>query len=792
MNGEWQWLLGRPREERKKVHIHLMGIGGTGLSAIATVLQEEGYTVSGCDRAPSALAEMLARRGVVVYKGHDAAHLVGVDLLLVSSAIPADAPERLAARARGIPVTKRDELLGRLMVERTGIAVAGTHGKTTTTGMIAWILAQAGHDPTFIVGSPLPDLGTNARAGCGPAFVVEADEYDRMFLGLLPTIAVVTNVEWDHPDCYPTLEAFQEAFAQFVARVPAGGKIIGCMDDEGVQEVRKIATMASAPTLPRAAGEGRKEARQTLVKSAAVWEGYGLEPGADWQATDVMPNARGGHDFTVFCRGVRVAQVSLSIAGKHNVLNALGALATVAQVGVEPEQAARILGFFRGAARRFEAKGEAGGIIVLDDYGHHPTEVRATLAAARQRFPGRTVWAVFQPHTFSRTRALLADFAVAFNDADHVIITDIFPARERDNLGVTSAHIVERMSHADARYIGSLDAAAAYLLQHLRAGDVLITLGAGDGYLVGEKVVGGLRKGETRRIFGDRFLADEPLARHTTFRIGGPAEWFLAAETADQLAQAVRLAKAHRMPFFILGGGSNILVADAGVEGLVIAVRCRKMEVRPDGVVYAEAGAALAGLARTAIRAGLGGLEWAVSLPGTVGGAVVGNAGAHGGCVADSLETVILLAPDGEVVRRSADWLNYSYRYSRLKGQRNDDAYIVLAAEFRLSPAPVAELEARAEGFLAQRRAAQPTEASVGSIFKNPPGDYAGRLVEAAGLKGYRVGQAQISPVHANFIVNLGGATAVEVWSLIQLARDAVQQRFGINLELEILRVGRW
>jgi UDP-N-acetylmuramate--alanine ligase len=489
MSGEWQRLLGGPRAERQKIHIHLMGIGGTGLSAIAKVLQEEGYTVSGCDRAPSALAETLARRGVMVHQGHDASHLVGVDLLLVSSAIPGDAPERLAAQARGIPVVKRDELVGQLMAGRTGIAVAGTHGKTTTTGMIAWILAQAGHDPTFIVGSPIPDWGTNARAGRGPFFVVEADEYDRMFLGLQPAIAVVTNIEWDHPDCYPTPEAFQEAFVQFVARVPAGGQVIGCMDDEGVREVRKIAAAAPTLTLPRYAGEGREGA-------GGEWQGYGLGPDLDWQATEITLNARGGHDFAVLHKGKHVAQVSLPLAGKHNILNALGALAAVAQVGVEPERAARILGSFRGAARRFEAKGEAGGIMVLDDYGHHPTEVRATLAAVRQRFSGRTVWAVFQPHTFSRTRALLADFAAAFNDADHVIIIDIFPARERDDLGVTSARIVERMNHPDARYIGSLDAAADYLLPRLKSGDVLITLGAGDGYLVGERVLAGLREKE--------------------------------------------------------------------------------------------------------------------------------------------------------------------------------------------------------------------------------------------------------------------------------------------------------
>ncbi len=298
--------------------------------------------------------------------------------------------------------------------------------------------------------------------------------------------------------------------------------------------------------------------------------------------------------------------------------------------------------------------------------------------------------------------------------------------------------------------------------------------------------------GEAQRLFGDRLLAGEPLARHTTFRIGGPADWFLPVATTAELAQAVGLARAHRVPFFILGGGSNILVADAGIEGLVIAVRCRRTEIRPGGLLYAEAGAALAGVARTAMRVGLGGLEWAVSVPGTVGGAVVGNAGAHGSCVADSLETATLLSPAGEVQRHPVGWFRYGYRQSRLKNQPTEEAYIVLAAEFRLQPAPTAELEARAEEFLTRRRATQPTEASVGSVFKNPTGDYAGRLIEAAGLKGHRLGQAQISPVHANFIVNLGGASATEVWRLIQLARETVASRFGIRLELEILRVGRW
>ena len=470
MSEAWQRLLQRPRWARGAVHIHLVGIGGAGLSAIATVLHEEGYTVSGCDRAPSAVTAGLAQRGIVVHQGHAAAHLAGVSLVLASSAVPPDAPELAAARANGIPVLRRGELLAELMRGRVRVAVAGTHGKTTTTGMIAWVLTQAGRDPTFIVGGHLPDLGTNARAGRGLAFVIEADEYDRMFLGLTPTVAVITAVEWDHPDCYPTPEAFLAAFASFIARVPAEGWIIGCMDDPGVQRLRL-----------GCAAQGQ-------------WEGYGLETKAEWQAMDVRPNAQGGSDFTVLRSGQRRAQVSLALPGKHNVRDALAALAAVAHLGVEVEEAAHILRSFHGATRRFEVKGEVDGIMVIDDYGHHPTEIQATLAAARQRFPGRAIWAVFQPHTFSRTRALLDEFAAAFADADHVIITDIYAARERDDLGMHASHIVGHMSHPDARYIGNLDEVVVYLLRSLRPDDVLITLGAGDGYLVGEQVLAGLRE----------------------------------------------------------------------------------------------------------------------------------------------------------------------------------------------------------------------------------------------------------------------------------------------------------
>ena len=456
------------REERSLSHIHLVGIGGAGLSAIANVLFEEGYRVSGCDRVLSSLSDALTRRGVTVYQDHSRTHVEDADILLISSAIPPGNADVVGAKVLGVPVVKRAEFLGELMRDRLGIAIAGTHGKTTTAGMVAWMLSGLGYSPTYIVGSPLPDLGTNARAGNGDAFVIEADEYDQMFLGLRPRLAVVTSLEWDHPDCYPTFEDYQNAFARFIDRIPANGLVIACEDDLGVQWLREGA--------PRKCG----------------WWGYGMASEVRWQATQVRANEQGGSDFLLLSEGEPCAEVNLLLPGEHNVLNATAALASVAYLGGDVQEASHILGQFRGAARRFEMTGSGCGIIVLDDYGHHPTEIRATLAAVRQRYPQHDVWAVFQPHTYSRTRVLLHEFAAAFSLADHVIVTDIYPSREQDDGSIHARDVVGLMSHPDVRYIGPLCEAATYLTGRLASNSLVITLGAGDGNRVGQSVLAAL------------------------------------------------------------------------------------------------------------------------------------------------------------------------------------------------------------------------------------------------------------------------------------------------------------
>ncbi len=457
---------------RPTARVHLIGVGGAGLSAIAIVLLERGYQVTGSDLARTAATESLELAGARIFYGHAAGQADGADLVLISSAVRAENPELRAAIAAGIPVVKRAQFLGPLMAGRLGVAVAGTHGKTTTTAMIATTLLAAGRDPDFIVGGVIAGVERSARAGRGGVFVIEADEYDRMFLGLTPRVAVVTNVEWDHVDCYPTPADFQAAFAAFVDRLPPDGCLIACADD---------------PVACALARERRQRGLPAIT--------YGLEAEAAWRARALRPNDRGGVDFEAWREGGRVVEVSLRVPGRHNALNALAALAASACLEVQPEIVAANLKDFVGVRRRFEVKGIECDIIVVDDYAHHPSEVQATLAAARQRYPERIVWALFQPHTFSRTRALLDQFAGCFADADHVLITDIYAAREDGATEVHAAQIAELAAsrHADVRYVGGLEAATAVLLAEVRPGSVLLTLGAGDGYRVGEAVLAALR-----------------------------------------------------------------------------------------------------------------------------------------------------------------------------------------------------------------------------------------------------------------------------------------------------------
>jgi UDP-N-acetylmuramate--alanine ligase len=433
-----------------------------------------GHTVSGSDRVESSFTRDLRAAGATIYIGHNPRNVVGVDLVVRSSAIPEDNPEVTAARAGRAPVLKRAEILSTLMEGKTGIAIAGTHGKTTTSAMIAWMLTALKQEPSYVIGGVLKNLGANAHYGKGSSFVIEADEYDRMFLGLKPAIEVVTSIEHDHPDCYPTLADLQAAFMEFVHLLPVNGSLIACAEDAGA-----YALLSKAKKIGKAV--------LTYGVKPTTADGMNLET----YTSVITINGKGGFTFSACVLG-NSTTVELQVPGKHNILNALAALTVSRLLDLPLEEAARALGQFEGTGRRFEIRGQVNGITVIDDYAHHPTEIQATLAAARYRYPRNPIWVVWQPHTYSRTKTLFDDFANSFDNADEVIVTEVYAAREPKQ-DFSSKQVVDAM-HRPAHFIADLSEVSNYLITHLRSGDVLLVLSAGDADQVSTEVLAHMKE----------------------------------------------------------------------------------------------------------------------------------------------------------------------------------------------------------------------------------------------------------------------------------------------------------
>lgn len=459
-------MLGRTRR------IHFVGIGGIGMSGIAELLANLGYEVSGSDAKRSDVTDRLTTLGVRISAGHEAANVGNADVVVVSSAIAQNNPELAAARRANVPVIPRAEMLAELMRLRYGIAVAGAHGKTTTTSMIALVLHRAGLDPTAVIGGRLSAFGSNARLGTGDYMVVEADESDRSFLKLSPSIAVITNIDREHMESYGTWDNLQHAFVDFANKVPFYGAVIACADDAAVREVM--------PRLTRRTITYALEADADIVGHHMQLEAFG-------SSCTVTHSAAG----EVHTRG----PLRLRVPGRHNVLNALAAVAVGIEVGIPFSMIAAGLDEFQGVERRFQIRGEAEGILVVDDYGHHPTEVAAVIAAARAGI-GRRVVAVFQPHRFSRTEQLLDAFGPAFKGAGAIVLTDIYAAGEAPIPGITVERLAEAIrqgSSSPVELIKNLAEVPAAVAQLARSGDLVITLGAGSIGGVGDRILDAIR-----------------------------------------------------------------------------------------------------------------------------------------------------------------------------------------------------------------------------------------------------------------------------------------------------------
>ncbi len=449
----------------KKIQkIHFVGIGGIGMSGIAEVLLNQSYRVTGSDIKLSAVTERLVAMGAKVFEGHQVEHLDAADVVVISSAVKPNNPEVVEAQRRQIPIIPRAEMLAELMRMKYGVTVAGTHGKTTTTSMVATILQQAGMDPTVVVGGKLNSLGSSAKLGTGDFMVVEADESDRSFLMLSPTLAVVTNIDEDHMESYSGLDDLKHAFIQFANKVPFYGAAILCLDEPNVQSI--------IPQLKR-----------RIVS-------YGFSGQADLSIINLTYHGFQSQ-FQLRFRGDPLGNFRLSIPGRHNVLNAAAAAAVGFDLGIEPKTLKIALEGFSGADRRFQVKGQISGITLIDDYAHHPTEIKATLDAARNLGDHRLV-VIFQPHRYSRTHYCLEEFARSFYQSDVLIVADIYAAGEEPIPGVTSEKLVESIKsfgHKNVRYIGNLDNISSELVAELGDGDIVITMGAGNVWKVGEDLL---------------------------------------------------------------------------------------------------------------------------------------------------------------------------------------------------------------------------------------------------------------------------------------------------------------
>lgn len=446
------------------LRIHFVGIGGIGMSGIAEVLNNLGYKISGSDIKETDTTKRLESLGIKVYYGHNPENIKSAEVLVISSAIKKDNPELIEAKKLGIPVILRAEMLAELMRMKYSILIAGTHGKTTTSSLIAHMMHHAGMDPTLIVGGKLNNFGTNAKLGQGTFVVAEADESDGSFLLLSPTIAVVTNIEREHMDHYNTYENLEKAFVDFLNKVPFYGLNIVCLDNPGVQKI-----------IP-------KLNRRVIT--------YGVTHQADLRSENIVNRERESEFDVIFC-DKNLGRFKISIPGRHNVLNSLAAIAVGLELGIEVEKIKEAFVSFKGIQRRFEIKGEEKGIIVVDDYGHHPTEIKATLDTARNFWKGRII-ALFQPHRYTRTQDLFQDFLTSFYDADVVLVMDIYSASEDEIPGISGSALAEGIrafGHKNSIYVGDKDSAYKFLKEFLKEGDLLITLGAGDVYKVGEKLL---------------------------------------------------------------------------------------------------------------------------------------------------------------------------------------------------------------------------------------------------------------------------------------------------------------
>ena len=756
-------LRKRLLDREHPVRIHLIGVAGAGMSGLARMLLEMGHRVSGCDRVTSTETEKLQQAGLAFSCPHSAESVQDAEIIIYSSAIREDNVALAAARSNGSLCLRRAECLAAILNNKKGVVVAGTHGKTTTSAMSAHLLREGRMRPCHYVGAEIPVLGANAHWTQDSEYLVaEGDESDGTLVNYIPEHSIILNIEAEHLDFYRDLDHIKEVFHRLCRQTR--GKLIYCKNDAGAHDV--------CSQYPNTISYG--------------WQD------ADYTATELTVK-RGRTLYTINYKGEPLGRVELGIPGRHNVLNSLAATALALELGCDFASITRGLVSFAGARRRFETKYLSRNYRIVDDYGHHPTEIAATLQTAQSLKPERLV-VLFQPHRYTRTQLLRDDFGKVLQNVDKLYVADVYPASEPPIPGISGQTIVDAVlenAPVEATFLPNLSLAHHVVGNTLRPGDMFITLGAGNVHEAGTKIAADLRiLAEMQQECGEdiNFRLYEPMSKHTTMGVGGEAQYWVEPNSFSKMQAVVNFFKDRNIPVHVIGRGSNVIVREGGIRGAVIHPTLGdfdKIEMQGRNIV-AGAGVKLKKLAAFAAQNGIAGFEWMDGIPGYVGGSLRMNAGAMGGDMWSVFRSAIALNEDGDIVEFEKENMKGAV-YRRIPEFEHN---MVMQATFCGTPDDAQAIGERMDASRNHRKTTQPLAPSAGCTFVNPEEIPAGKLIDELGLKGFSIGGAQVSEVHANFIINKGGAKATDITELIDYIRNKAKTERGITLKAEVQVIG--
>jgi len=726
------------------------------MSALAHIFSGYGYKISGSDIEINNITKALQRKKIDVKIGHNSSNITDQDLVVYSSCIKENNPEIIAARSKRIPIMPRIELLQELMkLHKKTIGIAGTHGKTTITAMAALLTENAGLSPTLLIGGESPHFKGNVKLGKRNLLVSEVDESDGRFILLRPSHIVISNIEYEHPERYKNEGMLVDTFRHFLTKQSKSTAVFYRYEDKNLQDL--------------IAGYKGKSFS------------FGFSNKADLYADNL--NMDGNKiSFDCFFKKKPIGKFTINIPGIHNVLNALAVVALGLELHINIGIIKKSLSMYKGVKRRFEIVGHVNGAKVVEDYAHHPTEIKATIQAAYSLRPKRII-TVFQPHRYTRTKAFCMDFSRSFNGSSEVILTDIYSASENKLKGISTKSIYDLMAKQQSIPVKLMnkEEIAPYLLRTARKGDIVLILGAGDVGSIAKELVGhssGISE------IGGSVLFNERLSKHTTFRIGGPCKVWIEPKNEKELKKILKITSEKKEKILIMGLGSNMLIKDKGFNGAVINLGSKFFKkVRIKGTsVFAGAGVKLASLIERCYEKSLEGLEELVGIPSTVGGAVFMNA-SYMRTTSDFIKSVrVMNKNDGTIKVLKRKDIKFEYRHSDL------DVFIILEVEFSLEKANKKFLLEKKKRLLAHKRITQPIGSfSAGCIFKNPKGEIsAAKYIDMLGLKGKKKGKAEISKKHANFIINRKNAKAEDVLHLMDVIKKRVKGKFGKTLIPEV------